>query len=137
MLATVARYFDPWEAHILCTRLTAEGFPSKSSATYRQLAGVSGLGGTALQVPEACLEEALRLAAACHSGALEKELIDKDPAEAEDCPSCGSRQLVRSIPLGQRVSTLLAFLLFSAPFPTRASRLRCQSCSHRWRYCSG
>jgi hypothetical protein len=123
MLATVARYFDPWEAYILCARLTAEGIPARVIGDQHIIANWPmsvALGGAALQVPEACLEEALGLVAAYHSGELEKELIDEDPAAAEDCPCCGSRQLVRSTPLGQRVSTLLTFLLFSTPFPTTA-----------------
>ena len=51
MLATVTRYFDPWEAHILCARLVAEGIPASVIGDQHIMANWPmsvALGGAAL-----------------------------------------------------------------------------------------
>lgn len=137
MLTTVGRYFDPWEAHILRARLEAEGIPASVAGDQHIIANWPlsvALGGAALQVPHACLEQAGEIVAAYRTGALERDLIAAHPEAADQCPACGSVEVAGSVPLGQRLLTTAAFLLASAPFPTSASRMRCAACRHRWRY---
>lgn len=137
MLTTVGRYFDPWEAHILRARLEAEGIPARVTGDQHIIANwpISvAFGGAALQVPGAYLEQAQEILVAYHAGTLEKDLVAEHP-EAEDCcPACGAAKVTGSIPLRQRALAVATFFLASAPFPTRASRMRCQACGHSWWY---
>jgi hypothetical protein len=137
MLTTVGRYFDPWEAHILRARLEAEGIPASVAGDQHIIANWPlsvALGGAALQVPTPYLAQAREILAAYQAGTFEQDLIAQDAAAADNCPSCGSTTLHRSIPLKQRALVLATFLLASAPFPTRESQIQCRSCRHRWTY---
>lgn len=137
MLTTVGRYFDPWEAHILRARLDAEGIPATVIGDQHIIANWPlsvALGGAALQVPSAYLEQAQEIIAAYHAGDFEQDLIAEHPEAADSCPACSSSDVIGSIPLGQLALTIATFLLASAPFPTSASSMRCQACGHCWRY---
>ena len=137
MLATVGRYFDPWEAHILRARLVAEGIPATVAGDQHMMANWPmsvALGGAALQVPVEFLEQAQELVAAYHSGVLEQELIAADPGVQDRCPSCLGKDFVASIPVGQRALNVATTLLFSIPFSSAASRIECRSCGHHWHY---
>ena len=137
MLVTVGRYFDPWEAYILQARLVAEGIPASVAGDQLITANWPmsvALGGAALQVPEACIEQATALIADYHAGALEQELVAQDPSIVDTCPACDSDQLVGTVPLGQRALAIAMYFLASAPFPTSASLMSCRSCGHAWHY---
>ena len=137
MLATVGRYFDPWEAYILRARLEAEGIPASVAGDQHIIANWPlsvALDGAALQVPLAYLGQAQEIVAAYHAGTFEEDLVAEHPEAADCCPSCGAADVVGSVPLRQRALTIATFLLASAPFPTSASRLQCQTCGHNWRY---
>lgn len=137
MLTTVGRYFDPWEAHVLRARLESEGIPATVAGDQHIIANWPlsvALGGAALQVPSACLTQAQEIVADYHAGTLQADLIAEQPGAADACPACGAAEVVGSVPLEQRVLTVATFLFAGAPFPTRASRMHCQACSHTWRY---
>lgn len=137
MLTTVGRYFDPWEAHILRGRLEAEGIPASVAGDQHIIADWPlsvALGGAALQVPTAHLAEAQKIVAAYHSGVFAQALATQHPHASDPCPTCGVEEAVGSISLGQRALAIATFLIASAPFPTRASRMHCQACGHCWRY---
>ncbi len=137
MLITIARYFDPWEAHILRARLVAEGIPASVAGEQHMMADWPlsvALGGAALQVPSAHLDQAREVVALYHSGALMAELIAEHPECEDRCPVCGRTDLKATVPHGQRAALIASFLLASAPFPTCASRMQCNSCGHRWTY---
>ncbi|GAB2499830.1 putative signal transducing protein [Arenimonas alkanexedens] len=137
MLTTVGRYFDPWEAHVLRARLESEGIPATVAGDQHIIANWPlsvALGGAALQVPAAYLAQAQKIVADYHAGSLEADLLAEHPDAADACPTCGSGEVVGSVPLGQRALTIATFLLASAPFPARASRMHCQACGHAWRY---
>jgi hypothetical protein len=137
MLVTVGRYFDPWEAHILRARLAAEGIPAFVTGDQHIIAYWPlsvALGGAALQVPEQCLDQSQELVAAYHAGELETDLAIEYPSAVDRCPSCGSTELVRAVPHRQRVLAIITFVLFWAPVPTSASRVRCGACGYGWRY---
>ncbi len=137
MLATLGRYFDPWEAHILRSRLEAEGIPAYVIGDQHIIANWPlsvALGGVALQVPRAYLVQAHEILTAYHAGTFEEDLLTEHPEARESCTGCGASELAGSVPISQRALAIAAFLLASAPFPTRASRIRCKTCGHHWRY---
>ena len=137
MLATVGRYFDPWEAYILQARLIADGIPASIAGdrliTTNWPMSIA-LGGVALQVPAGFLEQAEVVIAAYHSGELQQELMQQVPSATDTCPACGSVSVMGSVPMRQRALNVVTFLVASAPFPTSASRMTCRSCDHQWEY---
>lgn len=137
MLTAIARYFDPWEAHILRARLEAEGVPASVTGDQHIIANWPlsvALGGAALQVPGEYLEQAQEIIAAYHAGTFEQDLLAEHPEAKESCPTCGATDVTRTVPLSQQALTVTTFLLASAPFPTSASHMQCRACSHRWQY---
>ena len=137
MLTTVGRYFDPWEAYILRARLEAEGIPATVAGAQHIIANWPlsvALGGAAVQVPSAALQQAEAIIAEYHAGAFESDLLAEIPDAANACPACGSADVHGSVPHRQRALTIASFLLASAPFPTKASHMACAACGNRWRY---
>ncbi|GAB2668734.1 putative signal transducing protein [Arenimonas aestuarii] len=137
MLSTVGHYFDPWEAHVLRARLESEGIPATVAGDQHIIANWPlsvALGGAVLQVPSAYLGQAREIVADYYAGTLQADLVAAHPEAADACPACGEAQVVGTVPFGQRALAVATFLFATAPFPTRASRLRCQTCGHAWRY---
>jgi hypothetical protein len=137
MLLTVGRYFDVWEAYILCARLRSEEIPAIVSGDQHMIADwpISiALGGAALQVPAEFLQQARDLVQAYHSGKLELELVEEHPETLDRCPACQSQAFRASVPLSSKILNVFSTAVFSAPFSTAASDLSCQSCGHSWRY---
>jgi hypothetical protein len=140
MLITVGRYFDPWEAHILRSRLEAEGVPAWVTGDQHIIAHwplSMALGGAALQVPGVYVEQTQEIITAYHAGTFEQDLVAEHPEAIDTCPACGSSEVVGSVPLWQRVLTVATYLLASAPFPTSASHMQCNACGHNWWYGNG
>ena len=134
MLQTVERFLDPWEAHIVCARLNAEGIPATVAFANHAIIdwpAALALGGTAVQVPEEHLVQARRIVAEYRAGELEAELPEEPLVRKGRCPECGSSAIRRVVPLRQR---LLAGLLgvFGATFPTRENEMACSACGTRW-----
>lgn len=135
MLSTIGRYFDPWEVHIIRARLVAEGVPASVAGDQHIMANWPlsvALGGATLQVPEAHQEEAREILAAYGEGVFEQDLVAEHPGATEVCPSCGDGNELGFVPLRQQALAMVTFLLASAPFPTRASRMQCRASGHRW-----
>jgi len=135
MLQTVERFLDPWEAHIVCARLNADGIPATVAFAHHAIIdwpAALALGGTAVQVPDEHLAEARRIVAEYRAGALEAESPDPPEEREGCCPECGSSAVRRMAPLRQR---LLAGLLgiFGATFPTRETGMACRRCGSRWK----
>lgn len=136
MLVTVARYFDPWEAHVVCARLQAEDIPATVAGDQHMISNWPlsiALGGAMVQVPGHFLERAQRVVADYNSGILEKDLVEEFPDSLETCPACGSNDVAGSVPLTKRALAVVTTLVASAPFPTRATSMLCQECGHQWR----
>jgi hypothetical protein len=137
MLATIGRYFDPWEAHVLKARLQAEGIPASVAGDQHIIANWPlsvALGGPALQVPVPYAAQALAVLASYEAGTFEQELAAQHPEATDACPRCGCVELLATVSVGQRLLSLLTYLVASAPFSTRANRLQCDSCGQRLRY---
>jgi ribosomal protein S27AE len=134
MLQTVARFLDPWEAHIVCARLNAEDIPATVAFANHAIVdwpAALALGGTAVQVPADYAEQAGQLIADYRAGRLEAEVLEDAPAGERRCPRCGSLDIHRTVPVRQRwMAAVLG--LFSATFPTRESEVECGKCGMRW-----
>jgi hypothetical protein len=136
MIATIGRFLDPWEAHVIRARLEAEGIPANLAFDNHSIANWPfslALGGTAVQVPVAFYEQALEVVHAYRSGLLEQDLLTETGIESEHCAKCGSTDFRRTIPTKQRTLALFLGLFTSALFPTSLSQLICNKCGFRWR----
>ena len=135
MITVVARFIDPWEAHVVCARLQAEGIPATLAFSNHSIANWPmslALGGTAIHVPADYLGQATSVIEEYRTGALESDLLSETGIAPEHCAKCGSTQFERTIPTGQRVRALVLGLLTSAMFPTSLSKLTCQVCKNTW-----
>jgi hypothetical protein len=136
MLATVARFLDPWEAHIVRARLEADGIPASVAHANHAIANWPmsiALGGTAVQVPASCLKQSRKILSDYQTGALEDELHAAIGTQREHCPRCGSTDFVRTMPWQSRVVAALVIVIF-APFPTSRTRRVCKHCQCTWRW---
>lgn len=134
MLVTVARFLDPWEAHIVCGALQADGI--LASVAFANHAIVNwpmayALGGTAVQVPDDYLDQSRRLLAEYYSGELELEDPGVESKVPEGhCSVCRSTDLQPVIPWRQRVLVMLLGM-FGATFPTSSTEWKCGACGYR------
>lgn len=139
MLATLARFLDPWEAHIIRARLDADGIPA--SVAYANHAILNwpmsiALGGTAVQVPADCLEASRKTLAEYYAGTLEDEVNAATGTQREHCPRCGATDFARTMPWHKRL--IAAFVVvFFAPYPTPRSRHVCRECQCTWDWGEG
>jgi hypothetical protein len=133
MLVTVARFLDPWEAHIVCGRLQADGI--LASVAFANHAIVNwpmayALGGTAVQVPEDYLDQSRELLAAYHSGELGLDAPETRQVPEGHCPVCWSTDLQPVIRWHQRLLVVLLGF-FGATFPTGSDEVKCGACGYR------
>jgi len=136
VLATVATFTEPWEAHLFRLRLQAEGIPAVLANEHHVWAMwpyALALGGVRVMVPRDMVEEARQIESSCRSGeyraVLASELGDLDDAE---CPRCGSAQFTRRRPVVLLVLLFASYFCVEMIFPVRASAHRCGSCGTRW-----
>ena len=135
MVTTVARFLDPWEAHVVSARLQAEGIPATLAFSNHSIANWPfslALGGTAVQVPTSHLAQSQGILEDYRSGALESDLLAETGIAPEHCTKCGSIEFKRSIPAGERLLALVLGLFTSAMFPTSLSKLSCRVCGNSW-----
>lgn len=136
MLATVARFLDPWEAYVVRARLEADGIPATVAFAHHAIANWPmslALGGTSVQAPAEFLTQARKILADYQSGILEDELNDVAGLQKEHCPRCGSTNFKRTMPWRKRACAILIVLLIAA-FPARRSLFICRDCGHRWEW---
>jgi len=139
MLATVAKFLDPWEAHVIRARLEADGVPATVAFANHAIVNWPmslALGGTAVQVPAAFLAKSREVIANYQAGVLESELNESIGSQAEHCPNCGSTNFKRTMPWRERVCAMVIVVLVAA-FPTKRRLLICNDCGYRWRWGEG
>src|SRR5690242_14994107 len=109
-MITVARFRDPWQAHMLRGRLEAEGIPA--FLQHEHLIGMNwpwstALGGVQVQVPELVAAEAARIEQRCRSGEYAEELREEVGALDDiHCPRCGSRDFHKRRTLPQALLSI-------------------------------
>lgn len=139
MLVTLAKFLDPWEAHVVRARLEAEGIPA--SVAFANHAIVNwpmslALGGTRVQVPDSFLAWARQLLADYEGGVLEAELNAAAGLEPERCPRCGSPNFRQTMPWRERLWAVLIVLIVAA-FPAKRRLFICRDCGQRWNWGDG
>lgn len=98
-LITVARFREPWEAHMLRGRLAAEGIPATVAHEFHvgnNWLYSDALGGAKVQVPDAMGETARRIASDCRRGVFH-EMLRETLGDLDDpkCPVCGREDIRR------------------------------------------
>ena len=98
MLVTVAAFREPWEAHMFCARLQAEGIPAliaHENHSWNNWPISNALGGVKVQVPAAELEAAPAVERACRDGDYYNMIADAsvDEPDGFKCPNCGSHEI--------------------------------------------
>ena len=135
MLETVARFRDPWEAHMLRLRLEAEGIPA--SVAFQFHIGNNwwysqALGGVRVQVPRSWLKEALHVEKDCRAGVFTAELRQEfGDIDDVQCPNCGSESFSKRRPIPSVILSLVT-LLVTVPIPATGWVCRCRRCRTRW-----
>ena len=136
MLATIASFREPWEAHIFRLRLEAEGI--LAMVAHEHHVGViwpysTALGGVKVQVPAIASEAAHAVWSRCLAGdyeaGLEQEFGRLDVAR---CPVCGSTRFRRRPPMAMIALLLALFFWCDIIFPPRHSVYRCSDCGVHW-----
>ena len=133
MLVTVARFLDPWEAHIVCGRLQADGILATVAFANHAIVNwpmAYALGGTAVQVPDDYLDQSRELLAAYHSGELGLDASETRQVPEGHCPVCWSTDLEPVSPWHQRMLVVLLGF-FGATFPTSGDEVKCGACGYR------
>ncbi|HEX4854211.1 putative signal transducing protein [Arenimonas sp.] len=136
MTVTIARYFEPSEAHVVRALLESAGLQATVADDQLVTANyplTGAMGGVRVQVPPGQAEEARALVAAYANGELERELEEAvgEPVE-EACPACGSHRFATRAPTTGKLLAVAVWLFGAATFPLRGSRGECGDCGHRW-----
>jgi len=135
MLTTLTSFRDPWQAHLLRTRLQAEGIPA--SVAYDQHIWVNwhisnAIGGAKVQVPSDEIEHAHDVMERCASGQYKAELAalygDLDDVT---CPNCGSENLRRP-PAAKQIILGISCVLLGWPVRMYGPRYHCKTCGTQW-----
>jgi hypothetical protein len=134
-MITVARYFEPSEAHVVRALLESAGLRATVADEHHVTANYpisTALGGVRVQVPDENFEAAKALVAAYESGELQREFEQDVGEEPEACPACGSASVTGRVPASTKMMAVAVFVLGSATFPTSDSVRKCASCGHSW-----
>ncbi len=131
MLTTVARFRDPWEAHMLRGRLEAEGIPATLEqeylvSSYWPLS--TAFGGVKVMVPRARVQDAHAIEQECVRGEykalLRDELGDLDDVQ---CPQCGSAHFSKRRTLPQILLSVI-LVTFAVMTPPWTWICTCKNC---------
>lgn len=137
MLITVARFREPWEAHMLRGRLEAEGIPAFILNEHQ--IGIdwrwSDLrGGARVQVSGVMAEDARAIEMLCRRGDFREELR-AELGDLDDicCPSCGAGHYWkrRTVP---QVLLSIFLIFFSVMTPPWTWICVCEKCGAKFKY---
>jgi hypothetical protein len=138
MLVTVANFTEPWEAHMLRTRLQAEGilaFVAHDQHVANDWGIATGLGGAKVQVPSENAEAARAVEREAIAGRYRAELDAAFAQETERCPQCGAGDFAVRPRLRHSwfaVFVYLTTLGYAAPPSVPAAMRQCPKCRTRW-----
>ncbi|MBS0432212.1 MAG: hypothetical protein JSS21_07375 [Proteobacteria bacterium] len=133
----VGSYINPWDAHIACGRLKAEGVDAWVAYDRHVWADWPlsiALGGARIIVLAMEMQAARTILAAHDHGEYESCLSEEDLAAARlHCPACGSTD-IKTGRFSSQIPLLSVMAFFGAIFPVRLDRHRCMHCGCDWRY---
>ncbi len=138
MFTTVSALRDPWEAHMLCGRLIAEGIPAMVEHEFHvgnNWAISTALGGVKVQVPWYWQEEAETIDGLCRDGFYKAELV-REFGDLDDvrCPHCGGAEYRKRRPF-PRATAAVTFSLFAGTvLPPVGWIYHCEACKQEYHY---
>jgi DNA-directed RNA polymerase subunit RPC12/RpoP len=137
MLITVAAFREPWEAHMFCSRLEAEGVPAFVVHEYHignAWHYSTALGGVKVQVCEERKEEAKSIERCCWSGEF-RSLLESQFGAIDDihCPNCGSHEHWKRRPLPRAVIAVTLSSLFRVILPPIGWVYFCNQCGTKFK----
>jgi hypothetical protein len=134
---TIARFYEPWKAYVVCGRLWSEDVPAFIAFEYavgNQWLQVIALGGVRVQVPNGCEDEARAVLRQADAGAYREELeYELGPLPAMRCPHCGASDYRKVRPVAISVLAALFAWLTLFAIPPNGRKLRCRVCNTVWR----
>jgi hypothetical protein len=136
-LQTIARFYEPWKAYVVCGRLWSEDIPAFVAfelAVGNQWLNGLALGGAKLQVPngfEDAARDVMRQAAA---GAYREELeYELGPQSWIRCPHCGADNYREVRPVVITVLAMVLVFYTGLAITPDGRTLRCRVCKTVWR----
>lgn len=135
MLRTVTVLRDPWDAHMLRSRLVAEEIPAfvvNDQHVWMDWPMSVALGGVRVMVPPSCLEDARAVWAGVLSDAYHAELLEMfGDIDDPKCPRCGATT-IRCRPALMESVLGLALTVFGPVIKVAHTRCTCLACGKRW-----
>lgn len=136
MLTTVATFREPWEAHMFCSRLRAEGVAAVVAHEYHVWNNwplSTALGGVKVQVPEEQEAEAREIERQCRAGEFSSEVDDATvEGDRVTCPSCGSASVAQRRPIPQAAFAIVASFLAGTVWPAWGAVYSCKECGTKF-----
>lgn len=121
MLTTVAKFREPWEAHMLRGRLQAEGIPALVAFEFHVWQNwlySNAIGGVHVLVPQELNADARAVEGRCRIGDFAADLeIMFGKLDRLHCPKCGSDNFKRKRTVLQLLASAGFAWFFSAPPP--------------------
>jgi DNA-directed RNA polymerase subunit RPC12/RpoP len=137
MLTTVAAFREPWEAHMFCSRLEAEGVPA--FVAHERHVGIAwhysmALGGVKVQVDEVWKDEAESIQRRCGSGEF-RSLLESEFGALDDihCPNCGSRAHWKRRPILSAIIAIMGLGFLGIVLPPTSWVYFCNQCGTKFR----
>jgi hypothetical protein len=134
MLATIAAFRDPWEAHMFRLRLEAEDVPAVVAYEFHignNWLWSTALGGVRVQVPNDFAEAAFDVKSLCRTGKYRDDLIEEfGDIDDPHCPHCGSQNYWKRRPIS--VMIFFAVLLPLGGFPAWGWVCFCRNCGTKF-----
>jgi hypothetical protein len=134
VLVTVASFRDPWEAHMLCSRLEWEGIPASVAHDFHvgnNWPWSTALGGAKVQVPSMFAGDARVVEGQSRDGTYTSELRAQfGDIDDTTCTSYGSSDVRRRRPVGSIIEALLLSTI--ALVPAFGWTYRCNICGTKW-----
>ena len=137
MLTTLTATREPWEAHMLCGRLRAEGVPA--TIAHENHIGLrwdlsTALGGVKVQVPEDWKERAWAIENACQTGAYHEGLA-AEFGDIDDllCPRCGSKHPRQRRPFVRAALAIVISSVMGRVLPPIGWIYCCRACGMEFR----
>ena len=137
MLTTVARFFEPWEAHMLCGRLKAEGIPATVTHEFHVWVNwplSNALGGVKVQVPRNFESAARAIEQSCRDGEFKDELrIEQGDLNDRRCPACGADRYGKRRSFPQIIVSFTLSFLLGTTTPPWTWICWCENCGCEFR----
>jgi hypothetical protein len=131
-MVTVATFRDPWNAHILCSRLHTIGIAAvvaNENHVWAQWPISTALGGVRVQVPDLQADGAREVMRLAQSGEYSRQLAEElGDLDEQTCPNCGSIDLRPRRELTRVIVAILCGLFTGAIFPAIGSTYSCRDC---------